>query len=583
VTPFRRLIGLLAGHRRWIAIGAFLGFLAVGANVALMATSAYLISKAALVTNVADIALTITAVRVLAIARAAFRYLERYVTHRATFDILADLRVWFYASIEPNAPAALAGQRRGDLLGRIVADIDTLEDFYVRVLTPPIVAAAVVAFASLVLGLLDPVLGLVLLAFMTLTGLILPVVGRRLSRRPALSLVAGRGELRATVVDELAGLADLVALDRTAWHRERVLELGAATDAALAELAWVRGWTAALAATFAGLAAVTVLGIGAALVHAGRVDGVFLAVMPLTALAAFEVIGPLAQAISLQDANEAAARRLFELADLPPAVVGPPTAAVTAGPPGIATPPAIEFRGVAFRYAADEPLVLDGASLTVPAGGSLAVVGPSGSGKTTLVNLLARFWEPGGGQIRIDGRDVHELDADAVRSLLGVVEQDVRLFDATIRDNLAVADAEVSDERIADACRLAGIHDAIAALPAGYETRVGEGGMLLSGGERQRLAIARALLKEAPVLVLDEATANLDVATERDVLEALRPFMAGRTTLVITHREAVAAVMDRTVRLDAGRIVAAAPESGHPGPAVRRPPGPRPPRPGPPR
>lgn len=553
MTPFRRLIRLLAGHRRWLAIGAGLGFLAVGSNVGLMALSAYLISKAALVTNVADIALTITAVRVLAIARAAFRYLERYVTHRATFDILADLRVWFYASIEPIAPAALAGQRRGDLLGRIVADIDTLEDFYVRVLIPPIVAAAVVAFASLILGALDPVLGLVLLAFMALTGVILPVAGRRLSRRPALALVAARGELRATVVDELVGLADLVALDRTAWHRERVLALGAGTDEALAELARVRGWTAALAATFAGLAAVTVLGIGAELVHGGRVDGVFLAVLPLTALAAFEVIGPLAQAISLQDANEAAARRLFELADAPSAVSDRAATGAPIASGAIEGPAAIEFRDVTFRYAADEPLVLDGVSLAVPAGGSLAVIGPSGSGKTTLVNLLARFWEPVDGAIRIGGRDVRELHGDDVRALLGVVEQDVHLFDATIRDNLAVADAEASDERIADACRVAGIHDSIAALPAGYETRVGEGGALLSGGERQRLAIARALLKDAPILVLDEATANLDVTTERAVLERLRPFMAGRTTLVITHREAVAAAMDRTVRLEAGR------------------------------
>jgi len=565
VTPFRRLVGLLAGHRRLMAAGALLGFLAVGSNIALLAMSAYLISRAALVTNVADIALAITAVRVLAIARAAFRYLERYVTHRATFDILADLRVWFFASIEPIAPAALAGQRRGDLLGRIVADIDTLEDFYVRVLVPPIVAAAAVAFASLVLGILDPILGLALLAFMGLTGVILPIVGRRLARGPAMALVETRGELRATVVDELAGMADLVALDRTAWHRDRVLSLGSASDAALTELAWIRGWTTALAATLAGLAAVTILGIGAALVDAGRIDGVFLAVLPLTALAAFEVIGPLAQAVSLQDANESAARRLFELADAPAAVVDPPAAlpptpATAAAPtPSVVatlpTPPAIEFRDVSFRYGTDEPLVLHGCSLTVPAGTSLAVVGPSVSGKTTLVNLLARFWDPGAGEVRIGDRDIREQRAADVRALLTVVEQDVHLFDATIRDNLAVADADVTDSRIAEACRIAGIHDAIVALPAGYETRVGEGGMLLSGGERQRLAIARAIIKDAPVLVLDEATANLDVGTERDVLAALRGWMAGRTTLVITHREAVASAMDRTVRLDAGRIV----------------------------
>jgi ATP-binding cassette, subfamily C, bacterial CydC len=564
VTPFRRLVGLLAGHRRLMAAGALLGFLAVGSNVALLAMSAYLISRAALVTNVADIALAITAVRVLAIARAAFRYLERSVTHRATFDILADLRVWFFASIEPIAPAALAGQRRGDLLGRIVADIDTLEDFYVRVLVPPIVAAAVVAFASLLLGILDPVLGLALVAFMGLTGVLLPVVGRRLARRPAMSLVETRGELRATVVDELAGMADLVALDRTAWHRDRLLALGSASDEALTDLAWIRGWTTALAATLAGLASVTVLGIGAALVDAGRIDGVFLAVLPLTALAAFEVIGPLAQAVSLQDANESAARRLFELTDAPAAVIEPPAprsashrigATTTNTVAMLPTPPAIEFRDVSFRYGSDEPLVLHGCSLTVPAGTSLAVVGPSGSGKTTLVNLLARFWDPGAGEVRIGDRDIRAQRADDVRALLTVVEQDVHLFDATIRDNLAVADADVTDGRIAEACRIAGVHDAIVALPAGYETRVGEGGMLLSGGERQRLAIARAVIKDAPVIVLDEATANLDIGTERDVLAAMRGWMEGRTTLVITHREAVASAMDRTVRLDAGRIV----------------------------
>jgi ATP-binding cassette subfamily C protein CydC len=550
VTPIGRLLSLLAGHRRWIAIGATLGFLAVGSNVALMAISAYLISKAAIVTNVADVALAITTVRVLAISRAAFRYLERYVTHRTTFDILADLRVWFFAAIEPIAPAALVGQRRGDLLGRIVADIDTLEDFYVRVVIPPIVAAAVFAVVSIGLGALDPVLGLTTLALLALAGLTSPLVGRRLARAPAIALVQARGALRATVVDELTGMADLAALDRSAWHREQLLELGAATDAALAEISWIRGWTSALGATLAGLTAATVLGIGASLVSAGRMDGVLLAVLPLTALAAFEALGPLAQAVTLEDANEAAARRLFELTDGYAASDGPPEPAPVSP---ILGPPAIEFRGVTFRYAPDEPLVLDRCDLSIPAGSSLALIGPSGSGKTTLVNLLARFWPPGSGKILVDGRDIEALDADAVRSLLSVVEQDVHLFDATIRDNLAVADAEATDERIAAACRVAGVHDAIVALPAGYETRVGTGGMLLSGGERQRLAIARAILKDAPVLVLDEATANLDVGTERDVIEALWPVMAGRTTLVITHREAVASLMDRTVRLEAGR------------------------------
>ena len=245
----------------------------------------------------------------------------------------------------------------------------------------------------------------------------------------------------------------------------------------------------------AGLAGVTVLAIGIELVGAGRLDPVFLALLPLAAVASFEVVGPLAQAVALQDANEAAAERLFELADAPPAVVDPPADA-PARP--ARTDLGISVSDVRFRYGPDEPEVLAGCSFEVPGGTSLAIVGPSGSGKTTLVNLLLRFWEVDAGEIRIGGRDIRDDPADDVRRLLGVVSQDVHLFNATIRDNLALADEDVTDERIEAACRQARIHDAIVALPAGYETRVGENGVLLSGGERQRLAIARAIITRCP-------------------------------------------------------------------------------------
>jgi ABC-type multidrug transport system fused ATPase/permease subunit len=391
------------------------------------------------------------------------------------------------------------------------------------------------------------------------SGVVLPIVARRLSRTPATAFIATRGEYGATLVDEINGLADLVALDRAAAHRDGLLGLGAELDAASDRLAIVRSGTSALATVLASLAGITVLAIGIALVGAGRLDGVFLPVLPLVAIASFEVIGPLAQAFGLWDTNKAAAERLFELTDAQPAVVDPPAAdSATSGvafaststdPPAPAPAPGIEIHGLRFRYAPDEPLVADGLDLSVPPGSSLAIVGPSGSGKSTLVNLLLRFWDFEEGEIRIGGRDIRDCHAYDVRQLLGVVPQDVHLFDATIRDNLAVADADATDEQIAEACRLAQVHAFIETLPAGYETRVGENGVLLSGGERQRLAIARAIIKDAPILILDEATANLDVATEAALLDSIAPFMAGRTTIVISHRASVAARTDRQLVL----------------------------------
>jgi thiol reductant ABC exporter CydC subunit len=546
VSTFRRELGLMARHRWSIVIGALLGFAAIGSSVGLMAVSAYLISKAAIVTNVAEVALAITAVRVLAISRAVFRYLERYATHRATLRILAGLRTWFYGAIEPLAPARLSAYHSGDLLARIVADIDTLEDLYVRVLVPPVVAALVTALASILLGAFDPVLGLALLAFLVLTGVVLPVLSRRLTRAPASAVVSARAESSVLLVDGIRGVADLLVLGEDDRHRTRTLAAGRALDHAAERLAEVRGLNVALVALCTSLAGVTVLALAIPLVTGGRLDGVLLATIPLAAMASFEAVAPLSLSAQLLDTTDRAAARLFELVDAEPEVTDPPEPAPAPAAHDL------EIRGLRFRYDPAEPYVLDGLDLSIPAGGSLALVGPSGAGKSTLVDLLLRFRDYREGEIRIGGRDLHAYRADDVRRAFGVVSQQVHLFNATVRDNLAVADADATDEEMEAACRIAQLHDTILALPDGYETRIGEDGVRLSGGERQRLAIARAILKDAPILVLDEATANLDVATESRLLDSLAPFMAGRTTLVISHRATVAGRVDRMVVLDAG-------------------------------
>ncbi len=543
----RRLLGILAPQRGWIALGVLLSVVAIAANVALLAVSAFLISRAAQVTNVAELALAITGVRVLAIGRAAFRYLERYVTHLTTFRILTDMRAWFYGAIEPLAPARLSTYRRGDLLTRIVADIETLDDLTPRAIVPVGAAILVALLGAVVLAGVDPGLGLVFLIGMGVAGVAVPVAIRRRSTELTRRSLAMRAETHAMLVDEIAGIADLIAFDAADRHRAATLRSGEATDRVTARLAAVRATGGAVAAMTATLCAVAVLVVAIPLVGAGRLDGVLLAALPLAALACFEATQPLSSAVQFLDAGRAAADRLFELVDVPPPTRDPAAPAI---PPEHVD---LEVEGLRFRYEPDGPLVLDGLTLSVPAGTSLAILGPSGAGKSTLVNLLLRFWDYDSGAIRIGGHDLHDYAADAVRGMIGVVSQRVDLFDATIRDNLALADAEVTDERIEAVCRQVQLDPFIRSLPLGYATPVGEDGVRLSGGERQRLAIARAIIRDAPILILDEATANLDVPTERRLMEAIAPFMAGRTTLIISHRTSMIAYADAAVVIEAGR------------------------------
>jgi ATP-binding cassette subfamily C protein CydC len=512
-----------------------------------MGLSAYLISKAAVASSVAELALAVTGVRVLAISRAAFRYLERYTTHRTMFRILATIRTWFYASVEPLAPARLEQLRSGDLMTRLVADVDAMEELYVRVLVPPVVAAVVIGASSLVYGLVDLAMGLLLLAFLLLTGVLLPLVSRWLSRQPAQALAGLRGETGALVIDQLQGAADLVAMDAAGSHRARLLARGSELDAARRRLGVIEGVSDALGGLLAALAGLCILVLAIPLVTEGHLEGVFLAALPLAAIAAFEAVQPLSRSLQLLDTTRVSARRLLEIVDARPAVRDHATALAVDVQDGQA--PGIEVRGLGFRYDTAQPWVLRDVDLVIAPGERVALVGPSGCGKSTLLALLLRFWDYEAGSLSLGGVELRDMDQDAARAMLSVVPQDVHLFDATIRDNLAVADGDAGQAEMEAACRLAQLHEVIAALPAGYDTLLGENGVRLSGGERRRLAVARAVLKGAPVVVLDEATADLDATTEAALWSALDGWLEGRTVLVLAHEPPASARLDRVVAL----------------------------------
>ncbi len=573
-----RLLYLLAPFTGLIALSVLLGFATIGGNIGLMTTSAYIIAMAALHPSVAVLQVAIVGVRFFGITRGLFRYLERLVSHEVTFRVLARLRVTFYEALEPLAPARLMQYRAGDLLSRVIGDIASLENFYVRGVAPSLVAVLVAAVMGLFMAAYDRSLALSLLTFLLAAGVGAPLLARLLSRAPGRRMVAARSRLSVALIDGIQGLPDLLAYGQEQRQAERVAASGQDLAKAQAAMAQITGLQTALGILLANLGMWTTLALAIPLVRGGQIEGIQLPVLALAALTSFEAVLPLPLAAQYLESNLAAARRLFEVVDAAPEVVPPveprPLPAdfsievsnlnfsYPVQPPPPSTLHAPRFTPLAPHPSLHSPLsTLHNISFTLPPGKRLAIVGPSGAGKTTLVSLLLRFWEYGRGQgiedgrILLGGHDLFGYDPDALRRAIGVVSQNTYLFNATLRDNLLIAKPDATEDELERAAQAAQLHDFIQSLPEGYDTWVGEHGLHFSGGERQRLAVARALLKNPPLLILDEPTANLDPLTEEALLSAIRNLSAGRATLTITHRLVGMETMDEILVLDGGQIV----------------------------
>ena len=546
---FRRLLRMVTPFWKMVLAAVLLGTATVLSSVGLLGTGAWIIAKAALHPPIGDLNVAIVGVRFFGIARGAFRYGERLVSHDTTFRVLTRLRVWFYAALEPLAPARLQRYRSGDLLARIIADIRTLENFFVRVLAPPWVATLTAVLLTGFLAAFAPRLGLAWLAFFLLAAVAVPVWARLRARRAGQALVSRRAALNAALVDHVQGLADALAYNYAEAQRRLALRLGEEILTAQAQMASLEGAEQALQILFSGLGMLGVLLLGVPLVRAGALGGVTWVALVLVALSGYEAAFGLPTAAAFLESNLAAARRLFELVDAEPAVKPPAEPAV---------PPAandLRVEALTFRYAPDEPPALRQVSLDLPEGRRVAVVGPSGAGKSTLIALLLRFWEYSEGRITLGGRDLRELLPDEARRRFAVVRQKPFIFSGTLRENLLLAAPDADEARldaVMDAVRLA---DWLRTLPQGYDTDLGGQGLQLSGGQRQRLALARALLRDAPILLLDEPTANLDAITERALVDTLLETTRGRSVLWVTHSLVGLEAMDEIVVLYKGEVV----------------------------
>lgn len=554
-----RLVRLMLAFTPWMALSVVLGFATIAGGIGLMSASAWIISAAALHPSIAELQVAIVGVRFFGITRGLFRYLERLVSHQVTFRVLARLRVWFYQALQPLVPARLAAYRGGDLLQRILGDIERLEGFYVRALAPPWVALLVGLGVWVFLIQFDLNLAWVYLGFYALSGAIATALARLSGRALARNEVGQRAELSAALVENLRGLEYLLVYPGGAERLQRIHSLNRALEQSQLRLGLLTSMQAALNQFLAYFGSWLGLCLAIPLVAAQRLDGVFLAVVLMAILTSFEGLHPIPLAMQHMEGDAQSAARLFEVvSDAPP----PPPAQSLLPPP---TSFSYLVSDLSFHYPpepaaqaqkAKPPLVLQGVSFTLPHGGRIALVGPSGAGKSTLLYLMLGLWEVQEGSILLNGKPIQEYSPEALRQAVGVVSQHTYIFGASIRENLLIAHPQASEREIIEAAQLARLHGFILSLPQGYDTWVGEEGLRLSGGERQRLALARALLKNPALLIFDEPTANLDPLVERQVMHTIVETMKGRTVLMATHRLVGMEHMDQIIVLDKGKVVA---------------------------
>ena len=531
-----------------LAVVAALGSFTVLLGVGLMSLAGYVISRAAERPPILELTVAMVAVRACGIGRPVSRYFERLRSHDLAFRVLARIRVAFVRHLEPQVPAQEEAYRRGDLLARIVDDVDATQELFLRGITPPIVAVIAGTISILAAALFVPAAGGILAAGLLLGGVVVPALAVAAAGRTGRGRAELRAELTAEVVELVRGAPELVVLGADVAARERIADLDATLARRARRAAVAAGAIEVLGVLVAGLTVAGVLAVAAAAAGSGMLDRVLVASVALLAMASFEAVAPLpAAALELRE-TAASGRRVLDVVDRAPAVRDP------AEPEPLPDDPTVTLRAVDVRYATTEDPVLHQVDLRIAPGERVALTGPSGAGKSTVAALLVRFLDPAAGAVTIGGIDLRELTQHDVRSANVLDGQDAYLFATTIRENVRLARPAAGDDELRSALARAGLEPWIASLPDGVNTFVGEEGTAVSGGERRRIALARTFLAGGRVLVLDEPTAHLDPPTADAIVRDALDAADGRSVVLITHRPEGLGLVDRTLRLRRGEL-----------------------------
>jgi ATP-binding cassette subfamily C protein CydC len=555
-SPLLDCIGLINHHKAAMAAGAALALAATLAAIGLLSLSGWFLAAAAFAGLDATAARAFNffipsiGVRLFAMTRTAARYGERILSHDATFRILETLRIWCYRKIEPLAPARLEQHHSGDLLTRITTDIDTLDNLYLRVLSPTVVAAIV---CTLILGFIahfHPLIAMVTAGALAAAGVAVPMLASRVSRSDARRLNEQTAHLRAALVDGIHGLAALLTCEAGPRYLDRIDRLHQQLVQCQSNMSRVTGVSGALTHLVSGLAVIGTLVIGIRSVAAGVLSGPMLALLVLTVMASFDAVAALPAAYQFLGQTRKAARRLHTITTTKPAVSFPPNPSETNDDL------TLRFHRVYFRYPQADETTLVNIDWTIAPKRRVAVMGPTGSGKSTLLYLLARFEDPGRGAIHLGDRPLADYTEADLRRRICITDQHAHIFNGTLRDNLALAKPQAAAEEMMQALSAVQLEDFVQGLPDGLDTWVGEAGRLLSGGQARRVAVARALLRDAPIWVFDEPTEGLDSRTATAMLGNLFDRAAGKTIIMITHRAEALRQMDQIAVMLQGRIVA---------------------------
>jgi ATP-binding cassette subfamily C protein CydC len=543
-----RLIGFTHAAWKGMTVALLLATMTIICSIGLMGTSAYLISFAALQPSIAYLQLAIVGVRFFGIGRGVFRYLERLASHSVNLKLLAEMRLWVYQKLEPLVPARIMGRKSGDVLAILTSDIDTLENLYVRVLAPPVTAILIAAGMIIFMSFLDQQLGLILLAGMLIGGGILPIIILGLSRNPGKKVIQKRAELNSTVTSTLQGAGELLVFGAERKQKSILEDISVDHGKAQMHLARVNGFGAGMISWIINISVLGMLTAAIPLVRSGNLDGVMLAVITLMSAASFEAILPLVQSGQQMVPAIEAGRRIFALTDPDPEIKEP---LISIKPPNNFD---IQINELSFGYPQTPKPAITGITLSIPEYKRIAFVGPSGGGKSTLVNLLARNWDYSSGSITLGGLELNNLKTGEVWKRISLLAQNPVILTDTLRRNLEIGKEKSTDTELITALEIVRLGDWFRGLPQGLETWLGERGARMSAGERQRLGISRVNLRNCPIQIFDEPTANLDLDTETEILELVLGNSVQKTIIWVTHRLVHLDQMDEIVFIEKGRI-----------------------------